>query len=369
MFLLNNSDKVKITCDGDLCEKFINFSLEKSIENFCGSFSFTITQSTANRLGVRQGSRIVIDIADETVFTGLVEAIEHNQGFNQHSITISGRDKTAELIDSYILPKQYKQNDFIKLMRIVLDDNGYKNIRIESDIRTLPKLLGNSFVAEKDQKIFDFFDKLARLLNVILITDAYGDILITREGADLAVGGVNLTSGGINALSSSLSVDSNETYKYIRIIGSQKTDNSKKRLKQKVEFTDERASTKKRLIVSIGNNANRQTLESVANWYMAVKRGKGARYNTEVQGFLTNITSGILWQPNTILLLKDQANNINGSFLIQGVNYSQDSSGSKTSLSVCNIGSFSSFNDNPLLSPQVAKFFKTFNGDLADKYR
>jgi prophage tail gpP-like protein len=364
-----NSDKVEISCNGIVINQVNDFTLNKSIENFCGSFSFTITQSTADKVKIRQGANVVIYIADELVFTGLVEAIEHNQGFNQHSLTVSGRDKTAELIDSYILPKQYKQNDFLKLARIVLDDNGYNNIRIESDIKILPKLLGKSFVAEKDQKIFDFFDKLARLLNVILITDAYGDIVITREGADLAVGGVNLTSGGINALSSSLSVDSNETYKYIRIIGSQKTDTSKKRLKQKVEFTDERASTKKRLIVSIGNNANRQTLESVANWYMAVKRGKGARYNTEVRGFLTNITSGLLWQPNTILALKDQANNINGSFLIQGVNYSQDSSGSKTSLSVCNIGSFSSFDDNPLLSPQVAKFFKTFNGDLADKYR
>jgi prophage tail gpP-like protein len=310
-----NSDKVEISCNGIVINQVNDFTLNKSIENFCGSFSFTITQSTVNKVKIRQGADIVIYIAGELVFTGLVEAIEHNQGFNQHSLAISGRDKTAELIDSYILPKQYKQNDFLKLIRIVLDDNGYNDIKIESDIKTLPKLLGQSFVAEKDQKIFDFFDKLAKLINVILITDAYGDIIITREGADLAVGNLNIASNNINILNSSLSVDSNETYKYIRIIGSQKTDLSKKRLKQKVEFTDERASTKKRLIVSIGNNANRQTLESVANWYMAVKRGKGARYNTEVRGFLTNITSGLLWQPNTILLLKDQANNINDAKL------------------------------------------------------
>ncbi len=149
-----NSDKVEIYCNGILFNEFNDFALNKSIENFCGSFSFTITQSTADKVKIRQGADIVIYIANELVFTGLVEAIEHNQAFNQHNLTISGRDKTAELIDSYILPKQYKQNDFIKLMRIVLDDNGYKNIRIESDIKTLPKLLGKSFVAEKDQKIF-----------------------------------------------------------------------------------------------------------------------------------------------------------------------------------------------------------------------
>ena len=360
------SNKVEIFCNDNLIESFNDFSLTKSIENFCNSFSFTITNKMANDIFLAEGSRIRISIADENQFAGLVESINHSQTSNSHSITVQGRDKTGELIDSYIIAKQYKQNDFLKLLRLVLNDNGYQNIKITSDIKILPKLVGKSFIPEKEEKIFSFIDRLARQLRVILITDSDGDILITREGADLAVGGLDASN---NIISTSLDIDTSESYKYIKIIGNIKTDQSKKRLTQGKEIIDERSQTNKRLIVNIGNNTNRQNIESIANWYMAVKRGKGARYNATVQGFLTNNTTGLLWQANTTVILKDSKKGINGLFLIQNVNYSQSLEGSKTDLILCNIGSFTDFDNNPFLSAQISKFFKTATGDLASKYR
>lgn len=361
------SSKVEISCNGIIFDEFDDFSLNKSIEAFCSYFSFTVCQRIANNVGITKGAKITITIEKELVFTGFIENIENSQDFNQHYLTISGRDKTAEIIDSYILPKQYKQNDFLKLIRLVLDDNGYSNIKISSDIAILPKLVGKSFVAEKNSRIFDFIDNLAKNIGVILITDADGNVLITREGADLAVGSLDISNNSINVLNSNLVINSDETYRYITIFGSQRTEQNKKR-SQKLEFIDYNSNTNKRLIVDINGNSNRSRLESIANWYMAIKRGKGSRYNADMQGFLTNITTGLLWQANTILLLKDEANNINGSFLIQGVSYSQNSNGSKTTLSICNLGSFTKFDNNPILSPSVAKFFKLFTGDLASKF-
>ena len=360
------SNKVEIFCNDNLIESFNDFSLTKSIENFCNSFSFTITNKMANDIFLAEGSRIRISIADENQFAGLVESINHSQTSNSHSITVQGRDKTGELIDSYIIAKQYKQNDFLKLLRLVLNDNGYQSIKITSDIKILPKLVGKSFIPEKEEKIFSFIDRLAKQLRVILITDSDGDILITREGADLAVGGLDASN---NIISTSLDIDTSESYKYIKIIGNIKTDQSKKRLTQGKEIIDERSQTNKRLIVNIGNNTNRQNIESIANWYMAVKRGKGARYNATVQGFLTNNTTGLLWQANTTVILKDSKKGINGLFLIQSVNYSQSLEGSKTDLILCNIGSFTDFDNNPFLSAQISKFFKITTGDLASKYR
>ncbi len=359
--------KIEInSCDVD---DFLDFSLSKSIENFCNSFSINITQKTANFIGLIKGSSIKIEINQELVFSGYVEGIDITQSLTEHYLTLSGRDKAGEIIDSDIIPKQYKQNDFLKLARLILDDNGFNNIKIETNIKNLPKLVGNSFVAEKDMKIFQFLDKLARTIQVIIITNESGDILITREGADLAVGELNLTKNNINLLSSNLNIDSSETYRYIRIVGSQKQVESKKRFKQNVEFVDQTANTNKRLIVSLGSNANKHKLEDVANWYMAVKRGKGSKYETEVRGFLTNVDTGLLWKENTLVLLQDKANKMNGCFLIQGVSYKLDDSGSRTTLSLCNVGSFTSFDDNPILSNSIAKFFKTFTGDLASKYK
>ncbi len=367
---MNKSRQITIEIDGFDIDYFDNFSLNKSIENFCNNFSFTTNSKIINTFSIKQGDKVVIKIADELVFTGNIENISHSQDDNENSYTIGGRDKTGELLDSYAIPKKYRQNNISKLIRLVLDDNGYNNIDVVSEIKILPKLVGNSFIVEKGMKIFEFIDKMAKQCQLILRTDEFGDMILTREGADLAVGTLTLDKTNPNLLNSSLDLDSSETYKYIRIIATQKQENDKKRFKQSAEQEDELANNKKRLIVNIGNNSNRQNLDKVANWYMAVKRGKGARYTTQVAGFLTNITSGLIWQPNSILLLKDKENQINGAFLIQGVEYNQSlDNGSTTSLAICNIGSFSNFNDNPILSAKISKFFKLSTGDLMNKFR
>ena len=108
---IDKSRKIEIICRNRPIYYFNNFSLTKSIENFCNSFSFDVSDVYQ----IKQGGDITIYIDDELVFTGIVESISHNQSSNSNSYTISGRDKTAELIDSYIIPKQYKQNDFLKL--------------------------------------------------------------------------------------------------------------------------------------------------------------------------------------------------------------------------------------------------------------
>ena len=94
------SSKVEISCNGIVFDEFDDFSLNKSIEAFCSYFSFTICQRIANNVGITKGAKISITIENELVFTGLIENIENSQDYNQHYLTISGRDKTAELVDS-----------------------------------------------------------------------------------------------------------------------------------------------------------------------------------------------------------------------------------------------------------------------------
>ena len=90
-------NKVLIFCDGLLIENFIDFSLDKSIENFCNSFSFTITQQMLSDKNVKQGSKIKIEIADELVFTGNVGLIQNNQDFYSQSPYARSRQLATEL--------------------------------------------------------------------------------------------------------------------------------------------------------------------------------------------------------------------------------------------------------------------------------
>ena len=96
-------NKIKIEIDGTILEKYFDFSLNKSIENFCNSFSFSISQKTADLLEIQQYSVVRITIENELVFTGFVESIDITQNLDNYYLSISGRDKASDILDSYII--------------------------------------------------------------------------------------------------------------------------------------------------------------------------------------------------------------------------------------------------------------------------
>ena len=84
-----------------------SISINRSIANISGSFSFTTSNRFAGegeKWGIEEGDPCTVDIADERVLTGYIDDISDGYSVSSHDVTFSGRDKTADLVDCHYNP-------------------------------------------------------------------------------------------------------------------------------------------------------------------------------------------------------------------------------------------------------------------------
>jgi len=81
-----------------------------------------------------------------------------------------------------------------------------------------------------------------------------------------------------------------------------------------------------------------RSLAALAEWNVNLRRAKGSRYTCKVVGFYSGEN---VWQPNKLVNIIDLTAQVQGNFLIQGVEFSQSLQGSFTTLDIVERGAFS----------------------------
>ena len=72
------------------------------LDALSNTFNFGATSEKGNPLPFKGGEECAIIVSGEKVITGFIEIIDVDYDSGSHSISIQGRDKTADLIDSTI---------------------------------------------------------------------------------------------------------------------------------------------------------------------------------------------------------------------------------------------------------------------------
>ena len=341
---------------------FTDVSVVKSIENLSGQFTFSTTVKdgfattsengitfASGNLGTLQNDLKVQDevkiyIDDTLIITGFIEDLTIAYSADSHSITVAGRDKTGDLIDSSIIQKSYSQRNFVKLIEMVLKDNGHTSISVINDVPLLSSLeAGETIKTEKGDSIATFLDRYAKKLQVLLITNEDGDIVITREGADLAIGALLSEMRGVNnnILSANININTSERFRYIEVYSQSGNDDfTANSVNQNAIAIDSIIRDTRRKRVTMATASKTLSLNNLAKWSVNVRKAKGSRYNCRVQDFYTARNKGFVWLPNTLVQIKDDRCQVEGQFLIQGVSYSKSLQGTFTELSVVEKGAF-----------------------------
>lgn len=332
---------------------FTNISVSKSMEGLSTLFSFAAT----SRENIVNGNRVLVDelkVQDEArvfidgtlISTGFIDDLSISYSADGHSISVSGRDQTGDLIDSsfYQQYKEYKQRDLKRLIEIALKDNGYTNIKVINEVPDIERL-GNTEVIKtgKGDTIFSFIDKYAKKLQVLLVTNADGNIVITREGLSGAGGSLISVKGGENnnILSANLNITTKDRFRYMEVYS--QADNSSFLLtsvKQEASAEDTQIRAPRRKRVSAKVSTEKNLLSNLAKWQVNINRAKGQRYDCKVAGYYTDKEQGSIWKINTLVQVRDDKCQLDGEFLIQGVTYTKSGAGSFTDLSVVNKGAF-----------------------------
>ncbi len=340
--MFNNN--IYLEVDGVRYEGFTDIAVNSAIENFSSSFSFTTTVKE-NKQGkiindIKLGQKAKVFIDKTLLITGFIEELDKEVSSSSHSKTASGRDVGGDIIDSDIIQKSYNQRNFARLVNLVLKDNGF-SIEVINQVGILNLEATETIKTEQGQSIFDFLDKYAKKLQVLLKIDKNGNLNIIREDNDVVKNMlINNYTSDTNILASRLRLSTIDRFNVVEVYsqGNNKT-HSKTGISQKGKATDPQIRSTRRKILTMNTASESKSLKALAEWNIQVRKAKGSRYTCTTLGFYSS--NNTLWQPNTLVDIIDYDMEVQGTFLIQGVTFNQNLQGSFTNLDIVEQGSFS----------------------------
>lgn len=338
------SNNIYLEVEGVKYEGFTDIAVKSAMENFCSSFSFSTTVRETdlgrivNDIKLQQKARVFID--DNLLITGYIDRVKRGISASSHSKNASGRDVGGDMIDSSIIQKSYNQRNFEALINLVLKDNGYK-VKVVNKVGILNLEPTEIIKTKFGEKVFTFLDRYAKKLQVLLKMDYQGNLTIIREDSDVVKNMlINNYTSDTNILESELDLTSVDRFYTVEMYsqGNNKT-HTKAGITQKGIAFDYDIRPTRRLILTMDTASESKSLKSLAEWNVRVRRAKGSRYTCKTLGFYSS--NKTLWEPNKLVDIIDYDAEVMGTFLIQGVEFTQNLQGSYTYLDIVEQGSFS----------------------------
>ena len=312
------------------------------LDALTNTFEFSLTSKEAKPLPFRGGEKCVIKVDDEKVLTGHIEIINVDGSSEDHTIKIKGRDRTGDILDSKIgsLGDMRPSTTLKAIIERVIRHIGSK---IEVKQNFVPK----AYVTAEDlaapdigQDVWDFIQTLARKRQVLLSSDADGNVLITRSKATEIDATLQHLIGNDNnnVLEYAVSYDTTARYRVYRMstqlnliaIVDAGSSNNEDIVNQVGQATDKLIREGRQLVL-ITESAGSTPIDR-SLWELNVRRARGEIYSATVHGFRNQ--TGNLWAVNELVQVEDEFAGINSRMLVNSVEFNIDADGKSTTLSL-----------------------------------
>jgi prophage tail gpP-like protein len=305
---------------------WLSASVTRSLNAVSGSFEISYIdqwEGQSDPWQIKAGDLCSLSFDDNLLITGFVDEISASYSSDSRTLSISGRDRTGDLVDSASL----------------IQSKNFRGVSLASMANTLAAPFGVSVTsrskaantsiknvsAQATETVWESISKLAKYQGVLAYPDSNGGIVFADVGTEVIASLVQ----GENILSCSVTQNESEkfqTYKiYItegnedikhKIVVAEVKDNSVKRPRVKM------ISTKKNITMS-------EAVERI-KWEMASKIAKAFTLNITVTSWLTSKNK--LWEINKLVSVKSPKCGIDGNFLIEETKFVFDEDGYKTEL-------------------------------------
>lgn len=306
---------MKIRVDG---QEYVGFEVAATSRHFldvCGTYMFTTSPQTVAKYPLRCQQSCEVIVEDQIFVTGFIEKVNIIQSSQNVSISVEGRDKTCDLVDSTIDNAFVSQFDGTSTLQEVcqqaLDVLDLSDIITKTLVPLKPLGKGTYVIPFVGERAFDFLQRYAKLSQVYLTTDGLGNLVITRSAyADNSTPLLaDVLRVGSNVLEATYNVDSVHRYNLYRDY-SQLSATSIESANQLGDTTEVRGQIidsqirKGRQWVFIDDiPVDEQTAQQRAVWEKNYRLAKSESYTCTVSGHTKS--DGSIWEPNTLVQVVD----------------------------------------------------------------
>lgn len=323
-------DTITLQVDGLDYSGWTSISIRRSMETLCGQFNMT----TVDRWSLNNQDWVIypgkfcrINIGRDTILEGHIDSVNPSIQSSNHTISISGRDGTADLVDCSAPDNPGTWNG-LTLLQLAQSMASPFGINVVSEVG-----LGNKFTkwtVQSGESVFDSLSRAAQKRHVLLLSGSVGNLIITNTGEQLAFDRLVL---GENVVSATGGYDFTNRFSDYTVKGQNRTVKdgwNKRTISIKGEASDEEVLRHRPKLLRATGIATKTDAENQAAWEANVRAAKSFKATVEVVGFRQTNTE--LWEINRIVNADIPELLLYGSMLISAIEYRQSESGSLTTL-------------------------------------
>lgn len=329
------SDMIELEVGGLRHSGWKNANVQTGFDRFAGSFSLTLADKWPDdsgfdleQLSVEAGQSCAIYVGGELIISGFIDQALPQINGESHEISINGRSKAADLLDSSAVhsPATWSQRRLEDIAADLIAPFGLKITAQTSTGEAFKK-----FALQQGESVFQAIERMCQMRGLLPISAANGDIIIMTPQIS---GAIPLLEGE-NILSASAQHDVSGRYSEYIVKGQSASDDDHngRATSQLVGSAKDPAIGRYRPLIIIGEEqGNSSTYQLRAEWEAKVRAAQSQSATVIVPDWRTR--GGALWREGMGVDLFAPSLFITDTMIISAVDFSIDEYVQTTALSL-----------------------------------
>lgn len=321
-------DSIQLFLDTQIYTGWTRWRVERGLEQLAGSFELSVVQplTTAFPASISPGASVKIMLNEDPLIAGYIDERSFSLDSESLSIGITGRDKTADLVDcSVVHPSgQFKLPTLTALATELAQPFGISVVSRMAHDAKIPRLN-----VEQGETVFELLERVARAQNALLTTNGNGDMVLIQAEQFSSLGRINLSE----AMKIERHDSHQDRHSEYRMLGQNPNmedsdEEATNRVKPSAGAKDSGIKRYRPLVLMA--EEHNSDMAKRANWEMRTRKGRSLRWTLTLAGHRT--VQGLLWQPGYLIAITSQQNWIPDTLLISRVVWQWDEQGATTEL-------------------------------------
>jgi prophage tail gpP-like protein len=325
--------------NGQHFDRYTSISFNRAIDNNVGQFTIEASDKNPKDTPLQANDLIEIYCGTEKVFTGYADKLTVQGSRDGSKITYAGRDILCDAVDSSVPDKGKNKKGTYTLKAAC--EAAFKTLGMTNKVidTTKDKIGDKKIKQQKTEEsggcqVMQSLSKMAAKLQVWLIADENGDLLIFRAGektADIEFYYLFDGEGKNNILDAELAIDLSQVFSKIKVRGkgSITFDISSTKAADLVDINgshyDDNARPTRYLEIKSNETMTKAQVEQRAKDEVNLRRAKAFEYKVQTNFFTDK--KGKILHLGDMCMIEDELRQVSGKFLIRSFDVKFDRDG------------------------------------------
>ncbi len=291
------SDEIIVMVNGTRFGGWKAADATTSIESVCGQFRVDLMDKWTEEstpIEIKPGDACQVLLGDEPVITGYVDNVSPAIDADNHSVNISGRDKTCDLVDCSAVVSSFELwgLDLAAIARKICAEFDGIEVKVETDVGKP----FDRFAVQPGESAFACIERAAKQCGVLLTTDGDGRLVLSAKGIFTATGDALVYGKNIEKIA--VNNDWKDRFQTYTVNGQMPAfnDGADDPVHDQIgEARDQNIMRRRPLILNAEAWTRPDAAKTRAENEACCREGNSRRVNVTVAGWRQS--SGALWKP------------------------------------------------------------------------